>query len=147
MSVNHDANGDGSTDDPAWLVLAVRSADNAIRVQSKFVADGLFDRNIRILNDNWVGLRLEIANDISGELSSEASSFGYQARLWNTADSREGLRNWRNDDQYCSMRKVNLFLRKSRANKTPGQLIGRPLVADIGSRPCVGTNVGFARQS
>lgn len=71
MSVNHDANGDGTIDDPIWLVLATRPADDVIRVQSKFVADGAFNDNMVILNSNWEGVRLDAANDIDGNLAGE----------------------------------------------------------------------------
>ena len=71
VSVNPDADGDGAANDPVWAVLAIRPSDNVLRVQSKFVADGSFDDNIVILNSNWEGFRLDVANDISGNVSGE----------------------------------------------------------------------------
>ena len=67
----YDANGDGTFDDSAWLVLATRASDNVIRVQSRFVADGAFDDNIVILNSNWQAFRMDVASDISGNTAQE----------------------------------------------------------------------------
>lgn len=71
MSVNHDANSDGTNDDPIWIVLATRPSDDVIRVQSRFVSDGSFDRNIVILNSGWEAFRLDAANDMGGNGSGE----------------------------------------------------------------------------
>jgi hypothetical protein len=71
VSVNHDANGDGTNDDPVWMVLATRPSDDVIRVQSKFVSDGSFDDNMVILNANWEAFRLDAANDMGGNTSGE----------------------------------------------------------------------------
>lgn len=64
VSVNHDANADGTEDDPVWMVLATRPSDDVIRIQSRFVADGLFADNISILNNLWQALHVDAAYDM-----------------------------------------------------------------------------------
>lgn len=71
ISVNHDANGDSTLDDPIWQVLATRPSDDVIWVQSRFVADGTFDDNVAILNANWQGLRMDSAADMGGSAAAE----------------------------------------------------------------------------
>ena len=72
LSVNHDANSDGTFDDPVWSVLAVRVSDSVIRVQSRSAISGVFDSNLGILNSNWQAFRLDFAADVSGNTSQEA---------------------------------------------------------------------------
>jgi hypothetical protein len=71
VSVNHDANGNGSNEDPVWEVLATRTSDNVIRVQSRFVSDGSFDSNAAILNENWQAFRLDSGLDMGGGSAGE----------------------------------------------------------------------------
>lgn len=71
ISVNHDADGDGTNEDPIWQVLATRASDQVLRVQSRFVSDGALDKNSAILNANWEAFRLDTSPDIDGNSSQE----------------------------------------------------------------------------
>ena len=53
------------------LLIDHASGQDVIRVQSRFVIDGSFDDNIKILNASWEGFRLDVANDISGNVAQE----------------------------------------------------------------------------
>ena len=71
VSVNHDADGNGTNDDPIWQVLATRSSDKVARVQTRRISDGSFDRNIAVLNANWQTFRLDTSPDIGGSNAQE----------------------------------------------------------------------------
>lgn len=71
VSVNHDADGDGTNNDPVWQVLATRDVDRVIRVQSRRVTDGALDSQSVILNDTWRGLKFDAALDIDGNSDAE----------------------------------------------------------------------------
>lgn len=71
ISVNHDADGDGTNDDPIWQVLATRDFDRVMRVQSRRVSDGAFEANSVILNSTWRGLKFDASLDIDGNSDQE----------------------------------------------------------------------------
>jgi hypothetical protein len=70
-----DSNGDGTADDPGYLVLA-NDAGNRNKVQGKRVSDGQNLKNVSMLSTSWEAKRLTTTGDISGNLVEEVGVLG-----------------------------------------------------------------------
>ena len=71
VAIATDSNGDGTANDPAYLVLANHTETGRNKVQSRRVDDGTRLQNITMLGTNWDGSRVTGTGDISGNLYEE----------------------------------------------------------------------------
>jgi PKD repeat protein len=71
VSILMDSNGDGTVNDPAYLVLASHPDTGRNKVQARRVSDGKRLKNITMLGTNWRGTRVTSVGDISGNLREE----------------------------------------------------------------------------
>jgi hypothetical protein len=71
VAILRDSDGDGTANDPAFLVLARHLETGRNKVQVRRVSDGARLKNISMLGTNWRGKRLTGVGDISGNLREE----------------------------------------------------------------------------
>jgi hypothetical protein len=71
LAIQLDGNGDGQTDDPAYVVLGDESKGNSL-LRIRDVASGAKIRDISALSDNWNARRIGISPDVSGNNIEDA---------------------------------------------------------------------------
>ena len=71
VSIVTDSDGNGTANDPAYLVLANHLETGRNKVQSRRANDGARLQTITMLGTNWGGRRVTGSGDISGNLFEE----------------------------------------------------------------------------
>jgi len=76
LAIVNDANGDGNSNDPAYLVLAFNPDNVSNKVQALRVSDGAQLKNVPVLGSNWRATRVTGSGDLSGNLHEEVGVLG-----------------------------------------------------------------------